>query len=402
MKINKPILIQKFGGATLASSEKIIHAAQRISEQSKTHQMIVAVSAMGKTTNQLLDLASQVSKQPLQRELDMLLSVGERISMSLLSMALNDLGCAAISFTGSQAGILTSDSHINAFITDLKPLRIEEALHQNKVVIVAGFQGVCPQTKEVTTLGRGGTDTTAVAMAAHFKAERCEILKDVPGVFTADPSLIPQARPLHHISYEAMLDMTFWGAKVLHYRSVELAKTQNVKIYIGPARGSEKQGTLIQEGSHMLESSQILSLNSHETVLKISITAENSSLALQKLHDELSSHQISFPQVLSIKNNKTDFTFLITGPIENMQAIQNRLSAQLNLKIDADIFSTVTATCTGSTSFEILQKILNKTSSHGIFVHDYMNSAMSLTLLVSQKNRQSLLTHLHELIETNS
>ena len=172
----KPLIVQKYGGATLADPIKIKAVATRIAEQAKENSLVIVVSAMGKTTNSLIDLANQISDNPTRREMDMLLTVGERISMSLVSMALNDLGCPAISFTGSQAGIFTDDSHVNAFIRDVKPTRVQEALKENKVVILAGFQGVSPMTKEITTLGRGGSDTSAVAMAASFQADRCEIL----------------------------------------------------------------------------------------------------------------------------------------------------------------------------------------------------------------------------------
>jgi len=202
---------------------------------------------MGKTTNSLIDLANQVSSHPQRREMDMLLTVGERISMSLVSMALNDLGCPAISFTGSQAGIFTNDSHVNAFIKDVKAFRVAEALEENKVVILAGFQGVSPLTKEITTLGRGGSDTSAVAMAAAFNAERCEILKDVPAVFTADPNIVKDAKPIELLNYDQLMEMTFWGAKVLHYRSVELAKIRDVTLYIGPASNKTSDGTTVEK-----------------------------------------------------------------------------------------------------------------------------------------------------------
>lgn len=231
------LIVQKYGGATLADPEKIKNVAERLFQMhEKSVQVVAVVSAMGKTTNQLIQLAQQVSTHPNRREMDMLLSTGERVSMALVSMALLDLGAPAISFTGSQSGILTDDSHENAFIQDVKAFRVEEALAKNKIVVLAGFQGVSPTTKEITTLGRGGSDTTAVAMAAFLKADHCEILKDVPSVFSADPNCVTSAKALTELSYDEMLDMTFWGAKVLHYRSVELAKFCGVELYVGPAK----------------------------------------------------------------------------------------------------------------------------------------------------------------------
>ena len=185
------LIVQKYGGATLATPAQVKQIALRIYQLHQTGtQVVVVVSAMGQTTNQLIQLARDVSPNPHLRELDMLLTVGERISMSLLSMALNDLGVSAISYTGSQAGILTDDSHVNASIIDVKAFRVEEALKENKIVILAGFQGVSPQTKEITTLGRGGSDTSAVAMAGYLKADRCEILKDVDCIYSADPKVV--------------------------------------------------------------------------------------------------------------------------------------------------------------------------------------------------------------------
>jgi aspartate kinase len=270
-KIMPKIIVQKYGGATLSDPEKIKQVAKRIVALSNSGtQVVAAVSAMGKTTNQLLALAQQISAQPNRRELDMLLTTGERISMALLCMALHDLDCDAISFTGSQAGILTDEAHVNASIIDVKAHRILEALNQNKVVVLAGFQGVSPLTKDITTLGRGGTDTTAIAMAAFLGAERCEILKDVPAVFSADPNLVANAKPIHHLSYDQMLDMTFWGAKVLHYRSVELAKVKQVQIYIGLASATTETGTLIpSKESSVFETVKILSLTPHIKHLRL-------------------------------------------------------------------------------------------------------------------------------------
>ncbi len=395
---NKKLIVQKYGGATLADPSLIKKMAERVSETVKDGtQLIVVVSAMGKTTNSLIDLAQQVSANPTLRELDMLLTVGERISMSLVSMALNDLGCPAISFTGSQAGIFTDKSHINAFIRDVKPIRIQEALSQNKVVILAGFQGVSPETKEITTLGRGGSDTSAVAMAASFQALRCEILKDVPGVFSADPRIVKTAKPIHKLNYDQMMDMTFWGAKVLHYRSVELAKIRNVTLYIGPASSRTEDGTLIEKGNDMFESNRILSLNSHENVLQISTQADSLAKALSELQKFLEQKQVAFPQLLNSKSNNSNHTLLITGPQENISAIKKELqNSKFNLVSTA--LSTVTMTCTGITSAEVVQKAAAKIEAEGIQVQEMILGAMSATFVLDNKNRERAINSLHELI----
>lgn len=393
------LIVQKYGGATLADPQKIIAVAKRIAELARDgSQVIVVVSAMGKTTNQLIDLAHQVSPTPHRRELDMLLTVGERISMSLLSMALNDCQIQAISFTGSQAGIFTNDSHVNAFIQDVKPFRVEEALDQGKVVVLAGFQGVSPVTKEITTLGRGGSDTSAVAMAAHFQAERCEILKDVPAIFTADPNLVPTARPLIELNYDQLLEMTFWGAKVLHYRSVELAKQKNVTLYIGPASKKTADGTLVKKDLNMFESTKALSINSHETVLRISSTGKNPAQELKSLIQSLELKQIPFPQLLETEVNSEGTHFLITGPQEIIQAIKAELPAQTRYNLEKQELSTVTLTCTGITSPEMTACVLTTLQSANLHFIRLFTSAMSIHLLVNKNERQEVIQALHSLI----
>jgi aspartate kinase len=394
----KPLIVQKYGGATLADPEKVKAVAQRIAEQAQKSALIVVVSAMGKTTNSLIDLANQVSNRPQRREMDMLLTVGERISMSLVSMALNDLGCAAISFTGSQAGIFTDDSHVNAFIKDVKAFRVDEALKTNKVVILAGFQGVSPLTKEITTLGRGGSDTSAVAMAAAFQAERCEILKDVAAVFTADPSIAKNARPLKELNYDQLMEMTFWGAKVLHYRSVELAKMRQVRLYIGPASNKLSDGTLVDKGLNMFESCKALSLNSHELVLKVVCKETDPSTALQSLQHSLNEKQIAFPQLLQCEVFESGTEVLLTGPQEIMQAIKKEFSGEKKFILENRDFSSVTLTCTGVTAPEITQQVLNALREKSLSCHKILLSAMSITILVDSSIRKDVINTLHQLI----
>lgn len=259
------LIVQKFGGATLSTPEKIRAVAERIAAQRKSGVSVVAVvSAMGQTTNQLIELAKQVSNNPSLREMDMLMSVGERISMSLLSMALNDLGCEAISFTGSQAGILTDDDHISANILDVKPIRVAPALAAGKVVVLAGFQGVSAKTKEITTLGRGGSDITAVAVAQALGADRCEILKDVDSIFSADPNIVTDAQPIRELSAQLLFEMTCWGVKVVNYRSAERFlkfSPKNLELYIGPAHAVGLGTVIRNETQNSKEPSSALSVN---------------------------------------------------------------------------------------------------------------------------------------------
>ncbi|HSP81080.1 MAG TPA: aspartate kinase, partial [Myxococcaceae bacterium] len=241
-----PIVVQKYGGSSVAGVEKLRKVALRVKEtRERGYQVVVVVSAMGDTTDELLALARQVSADPPRRELDMLLTCGERISMALLSMALQELGVPAISFTGSQSGIITNDAHSQARIVEVRPYRIQDELARGKVVIVAGYQGVSYK-KEVTTLGRGGSDTTAVALAAALSAESCEIYSDVDGVFSADPRVVPEARKQEALSYDEMQELASAGAKVLNAQAVEFAKEKGIVILARTAHG-RGSGTAVQE-----------------------------------------------------------------------------------------------------------------------------------------------------------
>ena len=227
------LIVQKYGGSSVADAEGLKRVANRIVATKKAgHQVAVVVSAMGDTTDELIDLAEQVTPLPNGRELDMLLTAGERISMALLAMAIGNLGHEARSFTGSQAGVLTTSTHGKARIIDVTPGRIVEALNDGAIAIVAGFQGISQDTNDVTTLGRGGSDTTAVALAAALDADVCEIYTDVDGVYSADPRVVPSARKLETVTYEEMLELAASGAKVLHLRCVEYARRYDLPIHV--------------------------------------------------------------------------------------------------------------------------------------------------------------------------
>jgi len=233
------IVVQKYGGSSVADVERIGLVADRVAAtKAAGRDVVVVVSAMGDTTDELLALARRVSPNPSRRELDMLLSAGERIAMALLSMALNERGVPAVSFTGSQSGIITSDAHTNARIVEVRPFRVQDELLRGKVVIVAGYQGVSYK-REVTTLGRGGSDTTAVALAAALEAEACEIYSDVAGVYSADPRVVPEARRLAEISYEEMQELAEAGARVLNAQAVEFAKECGIALYARATTGGE-------------------------------------------------------------------------------------------------------------------------------------------------------------------
>ena len=251
------LVVQKYGGSSVADADGIKRVAQRIVATRKAgHSVVVVVSAMGDTTDELLDLAAQVSPLPPGRELDMLLTAGERISMALLAMAIANLGLEARSFTGSQAGVITDSAHGKARIIDVTPGRITGALADGAIPIVAGFQGVSQNSKDVTTLGRGGTDTTAVALAAALEADICEIYTDVDGVFTADPRIVRTARRIPWISYEEMLEMAACGAKILQLRCVEYARRYGMPIHVRSSF-SNRTGTTISEANEEAEAAGV-------------------------------------------------------------------------------------------------------------------------------------------------
>ena len=231
------IVVQKYGGSSVADVQKLRQVADRIMRtRQQGHDVVVVVSAMGDTTDDLLAMAKQVSPNPERRELDMLLTAGERISMALLSIAIRELGGDAISFTGSQSGIITNDRHVDARIIEVRPFRVQDELARGKIVVIAGFQGVSYR-REITTLGRGGSDTTAVAMAAAVGAEYCEICSDVDGVYSADPRVVPDARRIGTLSYEETQEMAESGAKVLNAQAVEFAKEKGIAIYARATNG---------------------------------------------------------------------------------------------------------------------------------------------------------------------
>ncbi len=245
------LVVHKYGGSSVADAASVRRVAQRIVETVKNgDDVVVVVSAMGDTTDQLIDLAEQVSPNPPARELDMLLTAGERISMAVLAMAIADLGYQARSYTGSQAGLITTAAHGSAKIIDVTPGRISDAIADGAIPIVAGFQGVSQDTKDVTTLGRGGSDTTAVALAVALKADRCEIYTDVDGIFSADPRIAPKARQLPAITYEEMLELAANGAKVLHLRCVEYARRSGMPLRVRSSF-TDSLGTLITSSEEL-------------------------------------------------------------------------------------------------------------------------------------------------------
>ncbi|MEV7398296.1 aspartate kinase [Aeromicrobium sp. NPDC092404] len=316
------IVVQKYGGSSVADATSIKRVAQRIVATKKAgHDVVVVVSAMGDTTDELIDLANQVAPLPPGRELDMLLTAGERISMAVLAMAIGTLGQEARSFTGSQAGVITDSEHGKAKIIDVTPGRIEAALSEGAIAIVAGFQGVSQTTKDITTLGRGGSDTTAVALAAALDADVCEIYTDVDGIFTADPRIVPNARQIPRISYEEMLEMAANGAKILHLRCVEYARRNDMPIHVRSSF-SDKTGTwvvktedVIQEG-HSMEQAIISGVAHDRSEAKITVVGVpdkvgEAATILQALADAQINIDMIVQNVSAATTSLTDISFTL-------------------------------------------------------------------------------------------
>lgn len=337
------LVVQKYGGTSVGNADRLKLVARRVVAAADSGQQVCAVvSAMDQSTDELLDLAAQISPTPHARELDMLLTAGERISMALLSMAIIDLGHEAVSFTGSQAGIVTDTTHGKARIVEVKARRVLEALEQGKIVIVAGFQGVSTEF-DVTTLGRGGSDTTAVALAAALKADVCEIYTDVDGVFTADPRMVPDARKLHAVSHEEMLEMSASGAKVLMLRAVEYARNYGVLVHVRSAFG-EAEGTWIKEEDERMEQA-IISGIAHDTseakvtVLGVPDQPGVAARVFRPLADEAVNIDMIVQNVSA--EGRTDISFTIpTEDVTRAEAILKAVAEEIKadgVETDQDI-----------------------------------------------------------------
>jgi aspartate kinase len=263
------LIVQKYGGSSVADAEKIKNVARRVAQSAADHQLVVVVSAMGKTTDGLVNLAAQIAPAPEPREMDMLLATGEQVTIALLSMALHTLGLKARSLTGPQVGMRTDRGHTKARITQINPERARAALEAGEIVVVAGFQGLS-DADEITTLGRGGSDLTAVAMAAALKADVCEIYTDVDGVYTADPNIVPDARKLPRVAYDEMLEMASLGAKVLQARSVEFAKKYGVTVHVRSTFKPDP-GTMVTKEESGMEEAVVTGITHDRSQAKISL-----------------------------------------------------------------------------------------------------------------------------------
>ena len=328
------LIIQKFGGTSVSNSDSLKTVAKRITEcKDAGNEVVVVVSAMGSSTDELIELASELSNEPSPREMDMLLSAGERITMSLLAIHLDKLGYECFSLTGSQAGIITSSRHGMAEIEEITGERVKEGIEKGKIVIVAGFQGVNKETREITTLGRGGSDATAVALAASLKADRCEIYTDVDGVYSADPRIIKEAKLIDEITYDEMLEMASSGARVLMSRSVEFGRRYNVPIIVKSTFTNNK-GTIVKEKTMEEAIVRGVTHNDKETKFTLFGVPDQPGIA-GKVFSPLSEGGIIVDMIVQnvSKDSKTDISF--TAPSDQKEEVMEILT-ELSKELDAE------------------------------------------------------------------
>ena len=387
-------LVMKFGGTSVADPEKIRRVASRLVEAKRAGNRVVAVvSAMGQHTDELVSLAHEVSPQPKPREMDMLISVGERISCALVAMAIADLGLDAISLTGSQAGIVTDTVHVKAKIVEVRAHRIHEALDSDRIVLVAGFQGVSTDF-DITTLGRGGSDTTAVALAAALGADACEIYTDVDGVFTADPRLVPGARKLHAVSYEEMLEMAASGAKVLALRSVEFARNHGVKLHVRSTFTGDEGTWITEEDERMLEKAMISGVTHtlEEAVYRVSGTDR------ADLFDALADASVSVDTII-----QTGEDIVFSAPTEDRAATEaalGRLDANWEERADLGKVSVIGA---GMKSHPgIAARTFQTLRDLGVEPDLVATSPIKIAFYVPQGDVERTVVALHEAFELSS
>jgi len=399
------IVVQKYGGSSVADAEKIKRVAQRIAAtKDNGDEVVVVVSAMGDTTEELIQLARQINPRPPERELDLLLSTGEVVSCALMAMALNNLGYKAVSLTGAQAGIETDTSHSKARILRLEPKRVVRELEKGNIVIVAGFQGVT-RDMDVTTLGRGGSDTTAVALAAALRAQRCEIYTDVEGIYTADPRVVPEARKLKEIGYEEMLELATLGAKVMHSRAVELGQLYGVPILVASSF-TDAPGTMIRGGTAMEVRNRVRGIAHDANVAKITLVGvpDRPGIAAA-VFEPLAKANISVDTIVQNAsiNNITDLTFTVTrSDLDKAMSIVQEAARSIGAKecVSDSTLAKVSIVGTGmqgapgyaATMFRAL-------SEQGINIQLITTSEIRITCIISEDRVKDAVKALHKAFE---
>jgi len=400
--MSKGLIVQKFGGSSVANVERIQNVAKRVTGyRKKGFDVVVVVSALGDTTDELIELASQITTEPSEREMDMLLSTGEQISVALLAMAIHKLGLEAISFTGSQVGIVTDKSHTKARIVKIATDRIKKELRIGRVVIVAGFQGVTPDD-DITTLGRGGSDLTAVALAKELKADECEIYTDVDGIYSTDPRIEPKAKKLAQITYDEMLEMASLGAQVMQARSIEVAKKFDVPIHVRSSF-SDKDGTMIIKEVKNMEDVLVtgITLNKNEAKITICEVPDKPGVAA-KIFKELASSGISVDMIVQNVSHtrKTDISFTVNKndaarTIKAIKKVNSDIGAG-DILVDEDI-ARISIVGVGMKSHHgVAAKMFETLAHEKINIEMISTSDISISCIIKKNLGETAVKILHE------
>jgi aspartate kinase len=399
------LIVQKYGGSSVADAEKIKNVARRIAEtKKKGNEVVVVVSAMGDTTDELIQLAKQINPKPEERELDVLLSTGEIVSSTLLAMALHGLGYEAVSLSGAQAGIETDANYSKARILRIEPKRIVRELEKGNIVIVAGFQGIT-RDMDITTLGRGGSDTTAVALAASLKAQICQIYTDVEGVFTVDPRLVPEARKLDEIGYEEMLELATLGAKVMHSRAVELGQIYNMPILVASSF-SDKPGTIIHGGTEMEVRNKVRGIAHDTDVAKVTVVGVPDRPGIASaIFEPLSKANISVDTIVQNAsiNNITDLTFTVArGDLEKAMSLAKPIAKSIGAKecVSDSTLAKVSIVGTGMQNVPGYAATMFRTLyEQGINIQLITTSEIRITCIIAEDRVKDAIKALHKAFE---
>lgn len=402
------LIVQKFGGTSVGSVERILNVAQRVkAETDQGNQVVVVVSAMGKSTDQLVNLAKEISGQPNKRDMDMLLSTGEQVTIALLSMALNEHKLPAVSFTGWQAGIVTEPIHGNARITTINTDAVKNQLADGKVVIVAGFQGVT-ENGEITTLGRGGSDTTAVALAAALKADKCDIYTDVTGVFTTDPRYVKSARKLKSVSYDEMLELANLGAGVLHPRAVEFAKNYQVRLEVRSSL-ERVEGTVIEEEASMEQNLVVRGVAFEDEITKVSVLGLTNSLtSLSTIFTTLAENHLNVDIIVQstteAETANLAFSIKTDDLLETLNVLENNKDVLNYEQLDAENkLAKVSIVGSGMISNPgVAAKMFEVLASNQIQIKMVSTSEIKVSAVVEEKHMLKAVEVLHQSFGLNS
>ncbi|MCP5462706.1 MAG: aspartate kinase [bacterium] len=399
------VIVQKYGGTSVGDSGRIKNVARRVVEtKRKGNQVVVVVSAMGGTTDKLLEMAKQITDTPSERESDMLVSTGEQISVALLAMAIHDLGEDAISLTGAQVGIMTDDIHTRARILEISPTKMQEELNKDKIVVVAGFQGINIKN-DITTLGRGGSDTTAVALAAVLKADMCDIFTDVDGVYTADPRIVPNARKLREISHEEMLELASLGAKVLHSRSVEFANKYDVPLCVRSSFNNS-EGTYIVKEKDIVEEPAVRGITTDVNEAKITVkhVPDQPGIAA-KVFTKVAEYNINIDMIIQnfSEDGYTDISFTVArGDIPRITPLLDTLVSGAGAReytIDKSIAKLSVVGIGMRSHSGVAAKMFGALAKAGINISTISTSEIKISCIIPEKDAKKAVQVLHSEFE---